>query len=286
MDLLNSKNVNNRIRKRTIGLAIIVHLYLTVFTLGIWLIFLTVFGLITSTLLRKDIDEAKSSANSFNKTHPFKYFGQVFAHFQHVYHHPINIEAEITRTIEEELKTKTPIETLDAISITDHDKDLKSAEGRTFLKGESKSTERGTTLTLILNQSTYGAIRSFEWRVMAGGYVDNNAKFNLIAYSPFTFFFWIVAYIKRESNLLNRVRTVYPSSYNDIDVSTQVRSINETVFDAMVVALEKNGIDTSDLKTQKMQTMNINISGGKVNMGNVVQGAMNKIGTTVKGARV
>jgi hypothetical protein len=52
----------------------------------------------------------------------------------------------------------------------------------------------------------------------------------------------------------------------------------------MVVALEKNGIDTSDLKAQKMQSMNINISGGKVNMGNVVQGAMNKIGGAVKGA--
>jgi hypothetical protein len=33
-----------------------------------------------------------------------------------------------------------------------------------------------------------------------------------------------------------------------------------------------------------MQSMNINISGGKVNMGNVVQGAMNKISGAVKGA--
>ena len=284
MDLLDSKNVTNRIRKRTVALAVFVHLYLTVFTLGIWLILLTVFGLITSTLLRNDIDEAKSSANSFNKTHPFKYFGEIFGHFQHIYHHPINIETEVIATVEEELKSKTPISGLEALAITDRDKDLDSSEGRNFLKGQSKSTLRGTTLTLILNQSSYGAIRSFEWRVMAGGYVDKNAKFKLIAYSPFTFFFWIVAYIKRESNLLNRVRTIYPSSYNDIDVSTQVRSINETVFDAMVVALEKNGIDTSDLKAQKMQSMNINISGGKVNMGNVVQGAMNKIGGAVKGA--
>ena len=81
------------------------------------------------------------------------------------------------------------------------------------------------------------------------------------------------------------MRTVYSSAYNDIDISTLVRSISETVFDAMVVALEKNGIDTSDLKAQKLQSMNINISGGKVNMGNVVQGAMNKISAAVKGAK-
>jgi hypothetical protein len=64
-----------------------------------------------------------------------------------------------------------------------------------------------------------------------------------------------------------------------------VRSISETVIDAMVLALDKNGIDTSDLKAQKLQTMNINITGGKVNMGNVVQGAMNKISGAVKGAK-
>ena len=284
MDLLDSKNVHTRIRKRTVALAVFINLYVTTFTLGIWLIFLTLFGLITSALLRKDIDEAKSSASSFNKTFPFKYFGQVFGHFQHIFHHAENIEADIISTIEEELKTKTPIKSLDAIMITDRDKDLKSAEGRKFLKGESEPTERGTSLTLILNQSSYGSIRSFEWRVMAGGYIDKDAKFKLIAYSPFTFFFWIAAYIKREANLLNKVRTIYPSAYNDIDVATQVRSINETVFDAMVVALEKHGVDTSDIKAQKMQTMNINISGGKVNMGNVVQGAMNKIGGAVKDA--
>ena len=90
MDLLDSKNVHTRIRKRTVALAVFINLYVTTFTLGIWLIFLTLFGLITSALLRKDIDEAKSSASSFNKTFPFKYFGQVFGHFQHIFHHAEN----------------------------------------------------------------------------------------------------------------------------------------------------------------------------------------------------
>ncbi len=285
MDLLDSKNVNNRIKKRSIGLAVLIHLYLTIGSLGIWLIILTVVTLITSTLLRNDIDEAVASSKNFNKALPFKYFGQVYTHIQHVFHHPINIEEDVFSTIEQELKTRTPIKELDAIAITDSDKDLLAPEQRVFLKGDANSTERGTTLTLILNQSSFGAVRSFEWRVVVGGYVDKNAKFNLIAYSPFTLWFWIMPYIKRETNLLNRVRTVYSSAYNDVDVSTQVRSISETVFDAMVLALDKNGIDTSDLKAQKLQTMNINITGGKVNMGNVVQGAMNKISGAVKGAK-
>jgi len=81
MDLLDSKKVNNRIRKRTIALAIFVHLYLSLMTFGFWLIPLTIFGVITSALLRNDIDEAVSSANSFNKALPFKYFGVVYTIF-------------------------------------------------------------------------------------------------------------------------------------------------------------------------------------------------------------
>ncbi|MBT6114976.1 MAG: hypothetical protein HOH41_04615 [Porticoccaceae bacterium] len=71
-----------------------------------------------------------------------------------------------------------------------------------------------------------------------------------------------------------------------MDVATQVRCLHEVVFDEMITELDKNGIDTSELKVQKMKVMNINISGGKVNMGNVVQGAMNKISGVAKGAKV
>jgi len=81
---------------------------------------------------------------------------------------------------------------------------------------------------------------------------------------------------------LNRVRTIYSGAYNDIDVGVQVRCLHEVVFDAMIAELEKNGIDTSDIKQQKIQMMNINISGGKVNMGNLVQGSSNKIGRASK----
>ena len=85
MDLLDSHNVNNRVKKRTVATAVLVHLYLTVITLGFWLIPLSLFSLITAALLRNDIDEAISSANSFNKALPFKYFGQVTTHIQHIF---------------------------------------------------------------------------------------------------------------------------------------------------------------------------------------------------------
>jgi hypothetical protein len=66
MDLINSQNINNRIKKRTIAIAVIMHLYLAIFTFGLSLLLLAIAGFATSMLLEKDINEAKSTANSFN----------------------------------------------------------------------------------------------------------------------------------------------------------------------------------------------------------------------------
>lgn len=266
-------------------MAVITHIYLAIITVGGSLLLLAISGYVTSMLLKKDLSETQSSGNSFSKNFPFRYFGHAFGSFQHVFSHAYSIEKDVCSSIEAGLKAKTPITMVQGLSIVDTDPELRNCEQRSFLKAESAPTSRGTAITLILNQSSYGLMRSIQWRVLAGGYLDRNAKFNLIAYSLFTILFWIRPYFKRETDLISRVRTIYSSAYYDMDVATQVRCIHEVVFDAMITELDKNGIDTSELKVQKMQAMNINISGGKVNMGNVVQGAMNKIGGVAKGAK-
>jgi len=285
MELSDSKTIKNHVKVRSVITALVVHAYLAVFTVGISLVLLLIIGLITTSICRKEIDEAASNSNKFNKNYPFRYFGQPFGDFQHVFHHLENLEKKLHEAIENGLKSNTPIKTLEMVALTDIDKNLSSFEERKFIKAESGATTRGTTVTLILNQSSYGSMRSIQWRVLVGGYIDRDKKFNLIAYSIFTFFFWIVPYVKREHDLLSRVRTIYPGSYNDMDVVTQVRCLHQAVFDAMIEEFEKNNIDTTDLKAQKMQVMNINISGGKVNMGNIVQGAMNKVTSVAKGNR-
>lgn len=283
MDILNSNKVTNKVRKRTIIIALVTHLYLAVFTFGISLVLLAVTGLITASICRKEVNNATSSASRFNKNFPFKYYGQTIGDFQHVFHHSETLEKKLYDAIETDLKEKAPIANFETVTITDTDKDLSINEPREFIMAESDSTIRGTAVTLILNQASFGAMRSIEWRVLAGGYVDRDKKFSLIAYSIFTFWFWIIPYIKGTHDLLAKVRTIYPGSYNDMDVMTQVRCLHQAVFDAMIDELEKNDIDTSELKAQKMQVMNISISGGKVNMGNVVQGAMNKVTSRIKG---
>lgn len=286
MDFSNSRNIDNRIKKTTIAVAVITHIVLAIVTFGLSLVLLTIVGLATLLQLNKEIDEENSSEKNFNKNYPFGYFGRPLGSFQYVFHHSYSIEKDIYSAVEAELIGKTPITSVKSVSIIDTDPALKNCEQRHFMKAESEPTSRGTAITLILNQSNFGSMRTIQWRVLAGGYLDENSKFNLIAYSMVTVFSWFGPYLRGELDLLSRVRTISSGAYNDMDVSTQVRCLHQVVFDAMIAELEKNGIDTSELKLQKIQMMNINISGAKVNMGNLVQGATSKIGVPVKGAQV
>ena len=285
MDLVNSRNIHNQIKKTTIAIAVIIHIVLALITFGLSLLLLSIVGFATLLLLSREISAASSRDNNFNKNYPFGYFGRPLGSFQYVFHHSYSIEKDIYSAIEADLKGKMPITSVKSVSIIDTDPALKNCEQRSFMKAESEPTSRGTAITLILNQSNFGSMRTIQWRILAGGYLDKNSTFKLIAYSIFTLFFWIGPYLRGEVDLLSRVRTISSGAYNELDVSTQVRCLHEVVFDAMIAELAKNGIDTSELKLQKMQMMNINISSGKVNMSNVAQGAMSKIGEVVKGTQ-
>jgi hypothetical protein len=285
MDLVNSRNIHNQIKKTTIAIAVIIHIVLALITFGLSLLLLSIVGFATLLLLSREISAASSRDNNFNKNYPFGYFGRPLGSFQYVFHHSYSIEKDIYSAIEADLKGKMPITSVKSVSIIDTDPALKNCEQRSFMKAESEPTSRGTAITLILNQSNFGSMRTIQWRILAGGYLDKNSTFKLIAYSIFTLFFWIGPYLRGEVDLLSRVRTISSGAYNELDVSTQVRCLHEVVFDAMIAELAKNGIDTSELKLQKLQIMNINIFSGKVNMSNVVQGAMSKIGEVVKGTQ-
>ena len=285
MNLSNSAEVKNRIKLRSIIFAVAIYAILTVSTFGIILIVLLVTGAITNMICNKEIKSTDSNRNEFKKGNPFKFFGIPVGDFQHVYYHTDSISSDVSDTVANALTLKTPVNRIVPIKIRDVDKELKSPEEREFLKAESGTTSRGTSITLIIEQSVFGKMQSIRWWILAGGYIDKNKKFNFIAYSPILILFWLIPYLKKNHDILARLRNIYPAAYNDMDLITQIRCLHEAIFDALVEALEKNGIDTSDLKAQRMQVMNISISGGKVNMGNIVQGAMNKVASTVRRAK-
>jgi hypothetical protein len=280
-----SGDVRNSVKTKSVLIAVAVYLVLGIVTLGAILLLLLIFGLLAHSICKKEIEAVRRNSTAFNKAFPFRYYGESFGDFQHVFYHQENLENEIVAAIDRELKARTPASALETVTITDIDKDLTAPENREFKKSDCGRTRRGTSITLLLKLSLYGGMQSIRWWVLAGGYVDKNKQFNFVAYAPFTLWRWIFPYLRKEYDVLSRIRTINAASYNDMDVMTQIRCLHEAVFSAMVGELEKNGIDTSDIKAQRMGVMNINISGGRVNMGNVVQGAGNQVAATMAGGK-
>lgn len=285
MDIRDSADVRNHVKIRSVVIALVIHAVLAIATVGISLLLLIGTAVASKLIVDHEVKAVQSGASKFKRSFPFNPFGVSFGDFQHVFFFQDNLGKELIAAIERELLAKTPVEALETIKLTDIDNQLAHPEDRVFMKAEAGRTIRGTTVTLVMQLSNFGQMQSIRWWVLAGGFVDRDKMFNFVSYSLFTLPFWIVPYLKRQYDVLSQVRTIYAASYNDMDVVTQVRCLHEAVFDAMVVELERRGIDTSDIKAQRMQVMNINISGGKVNMGNVVQGAMNRVVSKMQAAK-
>jgi hypothetical protein len=281
MSITDSGSVNNRIRLRSILIAIAIHLALVFSTVGFWLLVLIPVCLITAAIVRSEVENVQRDGMNFKKSFPFRYFGDPFGDFVHIFHCKSDLTSSIATSISRELEARTPVRALREVTITDVDTELVSKENRIFMIADAGRTGRGTAVTLILSLTTFGEMRSVRWWVTAGGYIDRNKRFNFIAYSPLLFWFWIIPYLSKDYDVLPQVRTIYSSSYNEFDITTLVRSLHKSVFDALVVELETHGIDTSDLRLQSTQVMNINVSGGHAQIGNVVQGAIGKVAAKV-----
>jgi hypothetical protein len=79
--------------------------------------------------------------------------------------------------------------------------------------------------------------------------------------------------------------TIYPGFFNEIDVLNRTREIQFVAFETLVEVLDSFGIDTTDLKQQRSNILNINVSGGQTKFGSVVQGAMNRVTGLVGGQK-
>lgn len=286
MNVLESSKVHNRIKLSTVVSAIVIYLILIGFTAGLILPILAITGFVTHVLIKKEIEQISTPEVSFRKRFPFSRYGATHgSSFQHLYYHEQDILVQISRRVAEAMSDRLHGTRLMPVVMTDEDKDLSQKDPRAFEVADVGTTDRGTSISLIVQTGMTGKTQSLRWWVLLGGFIDRDKKLRFVLASPLTIWFWIIPYFKRDYPILDKVRTIYKSTYNDFDITTQTRAVNEIVFNVLVEVLEEHEIDTSDLKAQRQQAMNINISGGKVEMGNVVQGGMNKIMNTMGGGK-
>lgn len=238
---------------------------------------------VTFMLYKRDLRLLSSNDFKFKKVLPFIHYGDSILDFQHIFYHETNILPDLIEGIQQSLVDKTLLSNIEKIEFIDNDKRLYNSESRTFYKSSGKPTTRGSHITVMLYSNTYGDMQNIEWWILISSRIERDKLIKFLIFSPFSFLFWIISYIKGDYNIASVLRSPYPAFYNHLDLIMEIKGIHEVIISSLVDILDKNGIDTSELKIQKAQVLNINVSGGKSTFGNIMQGAMNKITKQAKG---
>ena len=229
------------------------------------------------SLFRKELAETNANKRTFNRNYPFRHYGASVGNYQHVFAHDENVLGDIREAISCKLSAHRLAASLLHVEYTDTDKDLEFHEAKSFHVATAAPTVRGTRVSLVIHSSAAGNVQSVMWWILQYGSVDWNEVFAFAARAPITMPFWIGAYLRKQYDLLNKVRRIPSSFFNQIDLQTNVRAFHETIYDTLVEVLDARGVDTSDLKMQRAQVLNINVSGGQTSFGDILQGGVNKL---------
>ncbi|NUU35160.1 hypothetical protein [Pseudomonas sp. C2B4] len=206
--------------------------------------------------------------------------GAPIGSFHHVFLSGENVLEMFQVVLNDSLSEKLGCSRLRDIVFQDIDDELKLPECRGFLISAAPESARRTKFSLVCSLTRNGDIQAVRWWVLIRGPIDPNKVFWRCAFSPFTISVRFFPYLRRLWNPSNGLTSIDNSFFNEIDILNRTREINFLAFEALVEVLESFGIDTSDLKQQKGNVLNINVSGGKTSFGSLVQGSKNTISGT------
>ena len=283
MALADSGKVKNSIKIFPAIAAGLFLLFCISFFIG--LIFFIPAWIAAALIMRKEIDRALENKHSFRKIKPFRYLGFEVGEFQHVYRHDENIAIPLRDAISSGIGEALELEPLKPLALEDTDPDLKVKETRHFLTSQAGATDFGSDVHLIVQQSREANMASIRWWVVLGGYIDKTKQMNFVVFAPLLIWFWLPAYLMNKYDVVGSLLKVHDGDFNQFDAVFMIRAIHETVFDVLISELESRDIDTSSLKLQQANVLNINVSGGKATFGSVVQGAFNSVGAPLAGGK-
>jgi hypothetical protein len=239
--------------------------------------YIAVCALLTRQLIFNAESRRSNRAVEFCRTGATGVFGTEWGSFHHVFYSNEPVGDAFCAALSKALKEKFGCAAVDEVEFKDVDRDLETPESRTFLRTTARETPRKTSFTLLCTWSRTENVQGVRWWILVGGVRDPNKVFRRYLYSPVWLPLIAIAYLRREYDPLNGLTTVYPGFFNGVDVLTRARELQFVAFETLVGVLESFGVDTSDLKQQKGNILNINVSGGQTSFGSVVQGAMNKV---------
>lgn len=254
--------------------------------LVVYALYLIVVMVLTYFFLKSDMVSLNEDANTFKRMLPFENYGATVHEFQYSFKASSNKTiSEVCSTILSNLQEHSGFSDVKSQTITDIDKTLINKDSRDFVVSHSEETVRGGKVTYLLRTDSAGSMHSVKWWFLLSGPITRAAIVSLILFSPLTIPLWIIPRLRGDHNLASNLRSIYPAYYESHDLFTIVNCSNKLTMDTLIKELSDRGIDTSDLKAQLAQSMNINVSGGKASFGSVVQGAVNTMSNASGGAK-
>jgi hypothetical protein len=235
------------------------------------------------------IDGAEARASrggtvEFAKSAAIEVLGEPWKSFHYVFHSKQDISQALLTRLASELHGKLGCSELKEASFRDIDRDLSKPETRVFRLAAAPDSIRRTRFHFLCSVSRTQDIQGLRWWVLVLGQRDPNKVLRWYAAAPLVVPLVLGAYWRREFEPLHRLTSVDTGFFNSIDTLARTREIEFVAFETLIETLESFGIDSSDLRAQRANILNINVSGqGRANFGEVVQGAFNNISTRMAG---
>ena len=241
-------------------------------------------AMLTYRWMLRGAERRRNESNiAFSKSGPAEAFGVQHASFHYVFESKQDVLRDLQKQLNDDLVGKLGCAEMRAVEFQDIDTDLMNSEARTFLVAQGRATARATQPTILVDLKRAAELNTVRWWVLMRGVRDPNKVFWRYVFAPVFVPTVVWAYARRRYSPLPGTLTIDPGFFNSIDVLNNARQIEYVAFEALVRTMERFGLDTSDLRSQRGSILNINVTGGKANFGSVVQGAMNTIRGEAKG---
>jgi hypothetical protein len=230
--------------------------------------------------------QARRSSNAleFSGSGATDALGEPYGSFHHVYQSSEAVNEAFRSALSSALKGRLGCSDFRYVAFKDVDANLEQPETRNFFLATAPETLRGNGFTLLCSFTRTSNVQSVRWWVLVAGLRDPNKVFWRYALAPFTVPFVIVPYLLRQHDPIKGLMTIHPGFFNGIDVLNRTREIQFIAFETLVEVLDAHGVDTTDLKQQRNNILNVNVS-GQASFGSVVQGAMNRVSGVAGGAQ-
>lgn len=279
-----------KFRNGAIGAILYLYLFFSLITVSVGLAAIAAIYVVACIFLaRQFILNAESrrtgKAVEFSQSGAANALGSEWGSFHHVFYSTEPVIEAFRVALGNALKVKCGCPELEEIVFKDVDRELPSPESRSFFRTTAAETFRKTGFVFLCTFTTTANVQGVRWWILVSGLRDPNKRFWRYVFSPISVPFIVIPYIRRRYDPLNGLTTVYPGFFNSIDILTRTREVQFVAFETLVEVLDSFGIDTTDLKQQRGNILNINVTGGQTSFGSVVQGAMNKVTGAVGGGK-